>query len=132
MKSEHESILQSTINELRKQGFRVIRLDHRIVPDAIAIKERSVSAIEVETSMTGLSLTRRKFDGSQYDDEIIVTRPLNPHYHKMEVYNEAIALSKANKSYREIRRFLKEKYALETLAISTIHDWIKGKQRPIV
>ena len=130
MNNEHETQLQSAINELKKQGYRIIRLDHRIVPDAIAISDKEVVVVESETSWAGTWLSRRKLKDSQYDAEIIITRPLNQHYHTREVYNEVLNLSKSGKSYREIQRLMKEKHKLKTLAVTTIHNWIKGRSQP--
>jgi len=128
--TEHEYMLQKAIDELKKQGYRIIRLDHRIIPDAIAIKQKEVIAVESETSMSGIWLTRRKFENSQYDAEIVITRPLKQCFHTPETYKEVLKLSKTGKSYREIQKLLKEKYKLKSLAISTIHSWIKGIKMP--
>lgn len=117
---------------MKKEGFRIIRLDRRMVPDAIAIKKDSVVAVEVDTNPTNIWLTRRKFKGgSQYDEEIIVTRPYNDHYHTPETYYEALRLRKSGNSYREIRDNLVKKFNLEHLAVSTIVDWVKGRKRPL-
>jgi len=129
--TEHEEILQSAINELRKQGFRIIRLDHRIVPDALAIKDKEVIAVESETTYTGIWLTRRKLEDSQYDAEIIVTRPLNAHLFNPEVYYEVLRLMREGKSYRETKRFVIEKFQLKSLSVATIHNWLKGKSKPV-
>ena len=42
METEHEKMLQIAIKEMKLQGYRVIRLDRRIVPDAIAINEKEI------------------------------------------------------------------------------------------
>lgn len=127
METEHERQLQTAINELKKQGFRIIRLDHRIVPDAIAINNKEVVAVESETSGTGVWLTRRKLEDSQYDAEIIITRPYDKQFFEPKVYYDCLELSKNGMSYREIKRTLMSKYNLQRLALSTICGWIKGR-----
>jgi len=130
--SEHEKMLIKTIRILESEGFRVIRLDRRIIPDAIAIKGKKVTAIEVSTSQTSVSITKRKISGSQYDSELIVTRPYNQHYHKPEVYFRVLELAKQNKySYRTIRAMVMKEFNLASLGITTIHEWIKGKKKPL-
>ncbi len=132
MKSEHERMLQSAINELIKQGFRVIRLDHRVIPDAIAVKNKEIIAVESETSGTGIWLSRRKLEDSQYDAEIIITRPLEAHYFEPEVYHEVIRLVKEGNSYRETKRLVTEKFKLKSLSLSTVNKWVKGKSKPLL
>jgi len=129
---KHEELLIAAIRKLEDEGFRIIRLDRRIVPDAIAIKDNEVIAIEAETGMSGIYLTRKKMMNSQYDSTIIVTRPYSQCYHRPEVYYRVFELfKKGGHSYREIRRIVMDEFDLESLSVSTIHDWRKGKKKPL-
>lgn len=129
----HEKMLLAGIEELKKQGFRIIRLDRRIIPDAIAIKEKEVIAIEASTNPTNVWLVKKKFEsGSQYDAEIIITKPYDIQYHSPDTYYRVLELHKEEiHSYREIRRTIMKEFNLKTLSVSTIHDWIKGNKRPL-
>ena len=132
MISEHERLLTMAIEKLKAEGFRIIRLDHRIVPDAIAIKDNSIIAIEAETGASGVYLTKKKIKNSQYDEMVIVTKPYNQYYHKAKVYHRVLELAKEEKySYREIREKVMKEFNLESLSISTVHDWIKGLKKPL-
>ena len=132
MKTEHEKILQEGIQALESKGYRVIRLDHRVVPDAIALKGKMVLAVEASTSISNIFLTKRKFNtGSQYDEEVIVTRPFSERFHLINEYNFVIAEYGKHSSYREIRHNFKQKFG-KNISVSTIHDWIKGESRPRV
>lgn len=133
MVSLHEELLVSAIQSLETQGYRVIRLDRRIVPDAIAIKNSEVIAIEADTSPTKVWLTKRKFESekSQYDAEIIVTKPYNSYYHTPKVYYRVLELyNSGDYSFREVKEKVMKEFELKTLAISTIHDWVKRRKIP--
>lgn len=132
MKVSHEKLLQAGIKEMKKQGFRVIRLDRRKVPDAIAIKDSEVVAIEASTNPTNIWLTKRAFDkkGSQYDAEIIVTKKYSDHYHTKEEYEYALKLRKSGNSYREIKRLFESLFGVP-VSVSTLHDWCEGKSKPL-
>ena len=130
METEHEKMLQTAINQMKQQGYRIIRLDHRTIPDAIAINDKEIIAMESETSSSGVWLSRRKLEDSQYDAEIIITRPLDAHYFEPKVYYEVLKLLKEGNSYRETKRLVIEKFQLESLSIATIHNWLRGKCKP--
>lgn len=132
MKS-HEQLLRAGIKAMEDQGFRVIRLDRRLVPDAIAIKEEEIVALEADTTPTSVWLSTRRFDkGSQYDAEIIITKPYSSQYHKAETYYRVLELYQQKEySYREIRRKIMKELQLKSLSISTICDWIKGRKKPL-
>jgi len=129
----HEQLLRAGIKAMREQGFRVIRLDRRIIPDAIAIKEKEIIALEANTTPTTIWLSKRRFEkGSQYDAEIVITKPYSSQYHKAETYYRVLELyRKRGYSYREIRRKVMEELQLKSLSISTICDWIKGRKKPL-
>jgi len=132
MTSEHEKLLIAAIKRLENEGFRVIRLDHRIIPDAIAIKENHVVAVEASIGTTNVYLVKRKLKDSEYDEEIIITRPYDQHYHDAKVYYRVLKLFKEHKySYREIREIVIKEFNLKSLSCSTVHDWIKGLKKPL-
>jgi len=128
----HEELLINAIKELQKQGFRIIRLDRRAVPDAIAIKEQEVVAVEADANPTSIWLTKKKFENgtSQYDGEIVVTKPYSEHYHTSGEYVLALQLRSEGRSYREIQRILKEKTG-RPIPTSLLHYWIKGRSKPL-
>jgi len=129
----HEKLLRAGIKAMEDQGFRVIRLDRRIIPDAIAVKEKEIIALEADTNPTNIWLTKRRFDkGSQYDAEIIITKPYSSQYHKAETYYRVLELHQEGKySYREIRRKVMQELQLKSLSVSIIYDWIKGRKKPL-
>lgn len=47
---KHERLLKKYIKKYSDEGARVIRLDHRGIPDAIIIKDDVVSALLIDTS----------------------------------------------------------------------------------
>jgi len=129
--SEHDIMLRMAIKKLKASGFRVIRLDRRNIPDAIAINSSKIYAVEVYTRCANVHLAKRILKDSQYDEEIIVTKKYDEHYHKPEVYYKVLALRKKNESYRAIRRKVMREFNLNHLSISTIVDWVKGKKKPL-
>jgi len=88
--------------------------------------------VEADISPTNVYLTRRKIETgqSQYDAEIIITKPFSEHYHSAEEYFSALELRKDGFSYRKIQRVLKERFGRD-IPHSLIHDWIKGKKKPL-
>ena len=129
---KHEQMLQAAIKNMQQQGFRVIRLDKRKVPDAIAFKETEVLAIEADTNPTSVWLTRRAFENgtSQYDAEVIVTKPYSNHYHTKEEYFFALSLRKEGKSYQEMSRLLEEKFGRK-FCLSLLYSWCSFKKKPL-
>ena len=128
----HEEILRAAINALQGQGFRVIRLDRRKVPDAIAIKSDEVLAVEASTNPTNIWLTRRAFEKgtSQYDAELIATKPYSKHFHTREEYLLALELRKQGMSYIAMSRVLQEKFG-RGFCLSLLHSWCSGAKRPL-
>jgi len=131
-KQKHEDLLIAGIKTLREQGFRVIRLDRRRIPDAIAIYGNKVVAVEADTNPTKVWLTKKKFEaGSQYDEEIIITKPYEQHYHTSKTYYRVLELyKKGDMSLREIVKTVKQEFGLKTLSVSIVHDWVTGRKIP--
>jgi hypothetical protein len=131
----HESILTKAIDIIETSGLRVIRIDKRKHPDAIAIdfNTRSIIAIEAETNPTGIYLTRRAYLNipQGYDDEIIVTTQLaSPRIKSMNAYRLCLSLRTSGKTIRDIKRTIKTTLG-EDVAIGTLHKWICGNSKPL-
>jgi hypothetical protein len=128
---KHEELLRKAIQELQNQGLRVIRLDSMVVPDAIGIdfENKKVTAVEVDTSPTGVYLTRVKYDRypPQFDDEIIVMPRLpNSKVKSYRAYLLALELHKQGLSERRIKSEI-ERQLNEKVSVATVHYWVSGK-----
>ncbi len=128
---KHEEILQKAINELEKNGLRVIRLDSRTVPDAIAIdfENRKVSAVEASTNPTNIWLTKMKYNRVpvQFDEEIIATTVLrHPKQKSYKAYILALELRKQGMTERKIQDEIKKRLD-EKVSRGTVHYWISGQ-----
>ena len=121
----HETLLIEAVEVLREKGIRVIRLDTRFLPDAFAIIDNRVVAIEIETDGSP------KYSRDSQFDEVITISPhtLLDHSVRVKTYLLSIRLRKEGKSYREIKRYLKDMGM--HVGISTLHDWFRGKSRPV-
>ncbi|MDG6939882.1 MAG: hypothetical protein JRN39_05735 [Nitrososphaerota archaeon] len=130
--NSHEELLQAGVRELQKQGSRIIRLDKRPIPDAIAIKDNFAVVVEADTHPTSAWLTEQKFiDGSEYYDELItITQPFSEPYYKAATYRGVFQLRKHGRSLREIRKIIGEEAGRKP-SVATIHDWLKGKKQPL-
>jgi len=129
----HEEMLVKSIDALKRSGLRVVRIDKRKHPDAIAIdfQTKTVIAVEVETNPTGIYLTRRAYMGvptNEYEEEIIVTTRI-PNAKSMEAYEMCRALRQDGRTVRGIRGMIKYRLG-EDVSIGTIHKWINGSRKP--
>lgn len=126
----HEEILSKAIDVLAREGYKVIRLDSRAIPDAIAIdfENKKVIAVEADTSPSSIFLTRMKYEkDSQYDEGIIVTKTFprsrsKPYY----IYKLALELRSKGLSERKIAEEIFKREGVK-VANSTIHYWISGR-----
>jgi Holliday junction resolvase len=129
----HEQLLQCAINAMENQGYRVIRLDRREIPDAIAIGNNEIVAIEAETNPSGVWLLKKNFEKShhQYDSEIVVANPLlrSRKSHSKEEYFRVLELRKGGCSYTEIQTHFQFEFN-KHLCRSLIHKWVRGKSKP--
>jgi len=131
MKSnKHEKILQVAIEKLRESGYRVIRLDKRRTPDAIAVDfdDKKVVAIEASTNAVNYHFVRKRI-GGQFDEDIIITDQYSDRYYSREAYFLALRLRKEGKIYAEIRDVIEEKFGKRP-SNSTLHDWTTGEKAP--
>ena len=121
---EHENILRKVIEVVRKEGYTVVRLDHRNIPDAFYIEDGKPIAIEVETDQSKPYARCPEFEGI-----LLVKGRTNKHDHKGWVYEKVFELRKHGKSMRAIKKEIMEKYNIK-LSLATIHDWLRGKTIP--
>jgi len=132
---KHERILIKTIEILKKNGLRVIRLDNRTVPDAVAIDfhNKTVSAIEASTRPSNIYLTRHKYERlpRQFDEEIIATLlpPKRRQSKDPKAYFLALELKAKGYTERAIRKEVELKTG-EKVSNGTIHYWVTGQSRP--
>jgi len=128
--TKHEEMLLIAIKALEEAGHRVIRLDRRRTPDAIAINfdSKRVIAVESSTSAGNYHYVRKRLDG-QYDEDIIITNQYSDRYYPREAYFLAIKLRKEGKTYNAIRNQIKKKFGKKP-ALSTLHDWVTGEKAP--
>jgi len=131
---EHEDLLTKGIEALKTAGLRVIRLDKRIYPDAIAVdfENRKLLAVEADTSPTSIWLTRKGYDGnSDFDQAVTVTRPLaSKRYKSQEAYRLALKLKREGSTFHAIQTTIQQETG-EHVSIGQLHDWTHGKSRPI-
>lgn len=128
--NKHEKMLQVAIEKLRESGYRVIRLDKRRTPDAIAVdfNNKKIVAVEASTSAVNYHFVRKRIKG-QFDEDIIITNQYSDRYYSQGVYLLALQLRREGKTYAEIRDIIKENYG-KYPSYSTLHDWTTGKKAP--
>lgn len=133
MSKQHEEILTKAIEILRKQGLKVIRLDCRTTPDAIAIdfENKTVDVVEASTSPSNIYLTKMKYERypKQFNNEIIVTSFKPRKCKSAKAYFLALELKKKGFTERKIRAEIKKRLG-EKVSNGTIHYWVSGQTRP--
>jgi len=123
---EHERILADTIAVLRAHGYRVIRLDKNVYPDAVALQGDKTIAVEADA---GRGTTNRDaFEG--FDQTLIVQKPLNKRYHTVEEYKAALRMRKSGLTYDKIANELSLKFKRK-FSRNIVHCWCKGKAKPL-
>jgi hypothetical protein len=124
---EHEKMLVSGIEAMHNKGYRVIRLDKRKVPDAIAIKDGEVVAVEAETSVTGAWTTTRKYEKNrEYDRQVILRKPLSDVFFSFEAYKRALELRKRGLTYVAIASEVEREFHRKP-SMGAMHKWFAGK-----
>lgn len=131
----HEEILIRAIRKLENEGLKIIRLDRRNIPDAVAIdfQNRKIFAIEAETNPTGIWITKRKYERypQQYDEEIVVApRKISGRYKSRKAYELCLELHKSGLSERAIQREIFKRLN-EKVSTGQTHNWIAGRSKPI-
>lgn len=125
---EHEKTLLLLMDEMFKKGYKVIRLDKRIIPDAIAIdfENKKVISLEATTSNIQVYFTRGKYPNEDQYDEVLICKPITKGkriYYPKSYRIKALELYKQGMSMLEIQRKLNVK------GYATIHRWIKHDSR---
>lgn len=127
---EHEELLLAGMEAMRKQGYRVIRLDKRIVPDAIAVKDDQVVALEAATNATTVWLSKQKIQPqTQYDETLVITKPYSDRYYPRGAYQRALELRRMGYTYSHIRDVIFREFGKRP-SFSTLHDWTTGTKKP--
>ena len=119
----HEEILVKALNIMREEGIRVIRLDCSTIPDAFAMIDGKVIAIEVETD--GSPKYSRH---SQFDEVVTLTPGVENEDVRIKAYLTSIRLRKEGKTLNVIKTYLSDIGV--HVGISTLHDWFRGKSLP--
>jgi Holliday junction resolvase len=132
---EHDEILEDVLTEFRIRGFRVIHLNRKPIPDAIAIKNDKTIMIEVTAS----NLEQKKFQkkakyikfGFETDDLVIIAKNL-PSVSKVppEAYYYALELRKKCWKYKDIQKELEEKFKIK-ICLAVLCKWFKGNSKPL-
>ena len=120
---KHEKILCEALEIMMEKGIRVIRLDTRIIPDAFAVIDGKVIAIEVETDNSP-KYSRH----SQFDEVITLTPQIENEDARVKAYLTSIRLRKEGKTLHYIKDYLRD-IGIH-VGISTLHDWLRGKSLP--
>jgi len=121
---KHERLLTKVIDAIKEEGYTVVRLDKREIPDAFYIENGKPVAIEIETDIS------KPFSRlSEFDKVLLVNKELAKTYHSGQTYKTVLELRKENKSYREIQTEMQNVHGIH-IPISLIHSWIKGTKLP--
>ena len=125
---KHEISLQKYIKIFQKKGYKVIRLDHRSVPDAILLKDNKVSALLIDTGSLSMIEDIRRYwkDNTEHNvrnysefDKIIQVCPKHKRGHSIEEYESAINMHKQGLTMYRIAKELHISYSI-------IFEWIKN------
>lgn len=125
---EHSESLQRAIEALTEQGFRVIKFD-KIVPDAIALRNNEITAIEIQTSGANKLLTAPTCY-EDFDHTIVVAKEHHNRYHNETEFNRALQLRRQGLTYTEIAHKLESEFNRH-FSRDIIHCWVKGKSKPL-
>lgn len=132
MKSEHEKALIKVMELLELAGWRVVRLDKRTIPDLIAVSNKKIVAIEVETALTSVYVKETNYKGSPFYDEVYIVKPSikkrlgSSIYFTQDEYDEAVKLRKEGKTLTQIRELMGKKFGRKP-SMGTLHKWFSGE-----
>lgn len=131
VKSKHEEALLKVMESLKLAGWKVIRLDRRNIPDLIAISNKGIVAIEIESCLKNMYYCKAKYEGSPYYDQIFIVKPMKKRdlkscvFFSQEEYNRAIELRKEGKSLTKIQEIMMREFNRKP-AMGTLHKWFTG------
>lgn len=132
---EHDDLLEDVLAEFRARGFRVIHLNRKPIPDAIAVKGDKTVMIDVTSSnCKGTKYSKRwKYQkyGFETDDLIIIAKNL-PSVAKIppEAYYYALELRKKSYPYAQIQKELETKFKVK-ISIPSLCRYFKGDVKPL-
>jgi hypothetical protein len=143
---DHEALIQKMITEHESEGYRVIRLDKRIIPDAIALRDNKVIALEADTSKNGHNATVRKYEeDNQYDDAVFESSFWEINYttndsnyngiikrrprFSSEHHARVLELRRSGATYKQIQEALIKEFG-RPISFPAIYNWITGKSAP--
>lgn len=128
---KHEEILLTLIEEIQKKGLRVIRLDKRIVPDAIAIdfRNKKVIGLEASTNSTSVCITKTKYPANFEDDfdEVLLAYPTKKGKYLSYPSTLKLKAIKMREKGLSIKRIQTE---LQVKSYASVWNWCHGKQLP--
>ena len=135
--TDHETLLLKEMEKFESEGYRIIRLDNNITPDAIAIKDGIIVSIEVDTTKAGHNRSVKKYENDgQYDKVIFKTglvgkiiqegKDLTPSRYRAVLtkshYNRVLELRREGMTYKQIKSLIKEECDTE-ISLPTIQKW---------
>jgi len=122
---KHNRLLKKVIESVRKEGYTVVRLDNRNIPDAFYIGEDGkIIAIEIQTDQSIPYARCPEFNGI-----LLVRRKYRKFYHNADTYSLVFELRKKGLTIRQIQKEVKKRVDVY-INISTIDDWLRGKSVP--
>jgi Holliday junction resolvase len=132
---KHNEILEDIITEFRSKGFRVIHLNKKPIPDAIAIKDDKTVGIEVTASNLDTKIYSKKLKytkfGFETDDLTIIAKSLSS-VSKIppEAYYYALELRKKDYGLDNIQKELESRFKVK-ISKPAISRWCKGDVKPL-
>jgi len=123
---KHEERLCKAIDKYKNQGFRVIRLDKRTVPDAILIKDNLVFALEIDTESHYAAHQSSLGKHKNWDefDEVWISIP-KMKGHTIEEYERALKMHNKGTNLFKISKEMKIPY-------SVLWDWVHKQAKPAI
>ncbi|MHB1908004.1 MAG: hypothetical protein ACYCQJ_03920 [Nitrososphaerales archaeon] len=97
---EHSEYPQRAIESLTEQCFRVIKFD-KVVPDAIALRDKEITAIEIQTYGANRPLSAPTCYQDLYHTIVVAREHHNRHHNQIE-FNRALELRRQGLTYSQI------------------------------
>lgn len=122
---KHNRLLEKVMESVRKEGYTVVRLDNRNIPDAFYINEEGKPiAIEIQTDQSIPYARCPEFFGI-----LLVRKKYKKFYHNAETYSLVFKLRKEGLTIRQIQAEVKKRIGVH-INLSSINDWLRGKSIP--
>jgi hypothetical protein len=132
---KHDEILEEVLAEFKSRGYKVIHLNRKPIPDAIAIKNNKTAMIEVTGSDLKTKIYSKKLKYKQYgfetDDLVLIGKGV-PNQYKIpaEAYYYALELRKKGWTYSTISEELEKRFKCK-ISTASICLWVKGTNKPL-